>query len=560
MQARSYQTECCNAIWDYFVQGGAGNPLVAMPTGTGKSLIPPLIMERALRLYPDQRMLLLTHVKELVEQNYKTLHRIWPTAPVGIFSSGLGRKEAYAPLVFGGIASVKNSVREIGHRDILWIDEAHLLGPNESSMYRTVIDELLQINPYMRIVGLSATPFRMGQGRLTDITMDRNGKEIRPLFTDIVFDITGVSAFNRLIDEYYLSPLIPKPTQNVIDVSDVRILQNDFNQHELHEAIARQNITARALEETCDIARDRKSWIVFGAGIANCEQITDLLNRMGIGATYVHSKLDDDSRDNRIEAFKAGRFKAIVSNNILTTGFDHPAVDAIIDLRPTTSVVLHVQKYGRGTRPVYHSSFSFDQLAYLEHRKTAIEMGGKRNCIVLDFAGNTNRLGPINDPQIPKRKGKRTGEVPIKLCPECGAYNHTTARFCIDTSCGHEFIFKTKIKSSASTADIIRRDDPAFKLVDVTMVMPKIHHKAGKPDSLKLSYFSGLQMFNVWLSFESSSGLAKHKSHEWWRQHQGDQIPATTAEAFSRFRECRTAKQIKVDLSGEFPEVLEYLF
>lgn len=560
MQPRPYQTECVNAIWDYFVQGGTGNPLVAMPTGTGKSLIPPLVMERALRQFPDQRMILLTHVKELVEQNYKTLHRVWPTAPVGIFSAGLGRKEAYAPLVFGGIASVKNSIREIGHRDILWIDEAHLLGPNESSMYRTVIDDLRQINPYIRMVGLSATPFRMGQGRLTDITMDRDGKEIRPLFTDLVFDITGVQAFNRLIDEYYLSPLIPKQTQSVIDVSDVRILQNDFNQHDLHEAIARQNITERALREACEIAYDRKSWIVFGAGIRNCEQITGILNRMGIPTTYVHSKLDDDSRDNRIEAFKAGRFRAIVSNNILTTGFDHPEVDCIVDLRPTTSVVLHVQKYGRGTRPVYHPSFSFDQLAYIEHRKTAIEMGGKRNCIVLDFAGNTNRLGPINDPQIPKRKGKRTGEIPVKLCPQCGAYNHTTARFCCDSSCGYEFVFKTKIKSSASTADIIRRDDPNFATVPVTSVIPGIHKKLGKPDSLKLMYFSGLNLYNVWLSFESPSGLAKHKSHEWWRQHQGDEIPTTTKEAYDRFRSCRTARQIKVDISGKYPEVVEYLF
>lgn len=560
MQPRPYQTECVNAIWDYFVNGGKGNPLCSLPTGTGKSVIPPLLMERALRQFPDQRMLLLTHVKELVEQNYKTLHRIWPTAPVGIFSAGLGRKEAYAPLVFGGIGSVKNSVREIGHRDLLFIDEAHLLGPNESSMYRTVINELQQINPYMRIVGLSATPFRMGQGRLTDTTIGRDGNEIKPLFTDLVFDICGVQPFNRLIDEYYLSPLIPKQTQSVIDVSDVRILQNDFSQRELHASIERQNITERALQETCDIARDRKSWIVFGAGITNCEKITEILNRMGIAATYVHSKMDDDSRDNRIEAFKAGRFRAIVSNNILTTGFDHPEVDAIVDLRPTTSVVLHVQKYGRGTRPVYHPSYSFDQLAYIEHRKTAIEMGGKRNCIVLDFAGNTNRLGPINDPQIPKKKGKRTGEVPVKLCPECGAYNHTTARFCCDTACGYEFVFKTKIKANASTADIIRRDDPTFKVLPVTSVLPSIHRKAGKPDSLKLSYFSGLQLFNTWLGFESTSGLFKHKAREWWRQHQGDEIPETTAEAFSRFRTCRTASQIKVDTSGEFPEIVEYLF
>lgn len=505
-------------------------------------------MQKVLTQWPSERMILLTHVKELIEQNYRALLKVWPSAPVGIFSAGLDRKEAYAPLVLGGIASVKNNIQAIGARSVLFIDEAHLLSPNEASMYQTVIAELQSINPYkMRVVGLSATPFRMGQGMITD----------GGLFTDIVYDITGVDAFNKLIDDRYLSLLIPKQTHNVIDVSDVREMASDYNQKDLCQTIIKQNITQRALAEAYDIARHRKSWIVFGAGIENCEKITDILCTMGVGATCVHSKMSDEQRDTRIQAFKNGYFQAIVSNNILTTGFDHPQVDCIVDLRPTVSVVLHVQKYGRGTRPYFHPSYNYEQLHHLHHRIDAIAMGGKENCIVLDFAGNTMRLGPINDPRIPRKKGKGTGEVPVKLCDSCGAYNHISARFCVD--CGDMFIFKTKLKPSAETADIIRASEPTVKILPVTQCFPMLHSKPGKTPKLKLQYWSGFQMVNHWLDFEGI-GFSKHKAHDWFRQMKGDDFPLTVTEALARFKECRVPTHIKVDTSGKYPEIVEFLF
>lgn len=559
---RPYQIEAVDSLWNYFVNGGRGNPLAALPTGTGKSVLPPMFMQRALTQFPGQRMLMLTHVKELVEQNHKALLRMWPTAPVGIFSAGLDRKEAYAPIVFGSIQSVKNSIREIGHRDMLWIDEAHLLSPNDSSMYQQVISELRNINAYMPVCGLSATPFRMGQGLLTDKTYDSNGNEKDPIFTDLVFNITGVAAFNRLIDECYLSPLIPKQTHHVIDVSDVRELNGDYVQSDLADCIKRQNITRLALAEAWQIASDRKSWIVFGAGIENCETITTILNEMGVSACCVHSKMKGEDRDAYIQAFKDGRFHAIVSNNILTTGFDHPQVDCIVDLRPTTSVVLHVQKYGRGTRPFFHPSYTFDMLRHIEHRRDAMLMGGKRNCIVLDFAGNTNRLGPINDPVMPRKKGKGGGDAPVKLCPDCGGYNHTTARTCAD--CGYEFIFKTKIKSEASMAEIIRRDEvpePNIEIIEVDSMFAYLHSKAGKTDKMRVQYFSGIQSFNTWLGFEpDEKGFIKHMAREWWRQHSEGECPQSTAEALQRFPECRKTSKLKLDVSTQYPTIKEFLF
>ena len=569
---RPDQVEADQALWDYFVNGGTGNPLIAMPTGTGKSVGPPMFMRRAFQSFPNSRMVMLTHVKELVAQNEKALDLVWPGAPKGVYAAGLNRKEAYAPIVFGSIQSAKANIQAFGHRDLMFIDEAHLLSPRDNSMYQTVIDQLKVINPHLKVIGLTATPYRMGQGRLTDASWVKdpkavegaanNGKILKPaLFTDVVFDITGMKAFNRLIDEYYLSPLVPRPTDVTIDVTDCGVGANgDYIQSQLQQAIASQDITKRALIEAREVASDRKSWVVFGAGIENCERITELLRSLGISAVCVHSKMQDkEARDRYIQMFKAGQVRAIVSNNILTTGFDHPAVDCIIDLRPTVSVVLHIQKYGRGTRPYFHHSFNHEKLQYIEHRKTAIELAGKRNCIVLDFAGNTRRLGPINDVVPPKSKGPGTGEVPIKICEICGAYNHTVARIC--AGCNGEFVFKSKIKQEASTAEIIRRVETKHEIFNVTNMQTYWHQKSGKTPKIKVQYFSGMQMFNTWIGFEpNEKGLVKHKAHEWWRQHGNDPIPESTQEALDRIGECRTTSKIKVDTSQKYPEILEFLF
>lgn len=561
MQPRPYQNECCDAIWNYFAQGNRGNPFVAMPTGTGKSLIPAMIMLRALMMDPGQRMLILTHVKELVEQNYNQMLRLWPYAPAGICAASLDRRDVGAPLLFGSIQTVQNLIWQIGHRDLLFIDEGHLLSPNAASMYRTIIDMLLQINPWMRVIGLSATPFRMGQGMIIDPTYHK-GQLIQPIFTDMVYDITGLDAFNQLIDDYYLSTLVPRQTTVQIDVSDVREMSTgDYSIADLDATMRKQNIVKRALEESMELSRDRKSWIVFGAGIENVEQIATELNRIGILTCYVHSKMNQEDRDKAIKGFKAGYYRAIVSNNILTTGFDHPQVDNIIDLRPTISVVLHLQKYGRGTRPYYAPWFTFDMLQYKEYRKQAMDEGGKRNCQVLDYAGNTARLGPINDPRIPKAKGKGGGDIPVKICPhlDCNAFNHISARICC--GCGREFIFRVKIKQTASTDEIIRKSEPQIEIVQVDESLAVVHAKPGKTKKLRIQYHCGLRMFNAYLGFEpDEKGYPKHQAHNWWRKHHDSEPPINVDEAYKLFPQCRRATHLRVDTGGEWPEILDYLF
>lgn len=338
---RDYQEESLDRIWNYFASGNTGNPVVALPTGTGKSLIPAVFIERIMKIWPDQRFLLATHVKELIAQNFIELKNAWPDAPAGIYSAGLKKKQPFFPIVFGGIQSMIKNVHQFGHRDIAFVDEAHLVSQEEGSMYLTFFEMLRLINPRLKIIGLTATPYRMGQGYITD-----DG-----LFTDIIHDMTSMENFNQLIAQGYMAPLIPKRTHTELDISDVGMQKGEFIPAQLEHAVDQQRITYAGLKEMIDYGSNRKSWLIFSSGISHAEHIATMLSTFGIDCAAVHSKQKPEYNDAAITAFKNYSLRAIVCYSKLTTGFNHPGIDLIGDFRPTMSIPLHVQKLGRGTRP-----------------------------------------------------------------------------------------------------------------------------------------------------------------------------------------------------------------
>lgn len=540
---RWYQLAAENSIFEYFQSGKTGNPVLVLPTGTGKSVIVASFIKRVLQTWPNQRVMMLTHVKELIAQNASKLQAVWPTAPIGVHSAGLKSRDTLNPIIFGGVQSVSKTIEKaekdgfefagctnpFGHRDLVIIDEAHLFSPKEGTQYQYIIGELKKVNPNIKVIGLTATPYRLGQGMLTD-----DG-----FFTDICYDISGVEAFNRLISEGFLAPLIPRATTTQVDVSNVGMSAGDFNRKQLQNAVDKDEITYNALKEACELGYDRKCWMIFASGVDHCEHIAAMLETFGISATFVHSKIKAKERDRRLEDFKAGVYQAIVGFRVLTTGFDHPPIDLIIDLYPTVSPGMHVQKYGRGTRPCE----------------------GKENCLVLDFAGNTKRLGPINDPVLPRKKGKGGGggDAPVRICDTCGVYNHASARFCI--SCNTEFSFQSKLTASAGTNELIKSHVPQVEYLDVQKVIYNLHQKKNRqgvhtsPPSIKVSYFCGLQMFNEWVCLEHS-GFAGKKARDWWRQRHEEEPPPTTYEALQKTSQLRTPAKIRVHLNKKHPEIL----
>lgn len=536
---RYYQEDAVNAIHRYFTLGNEGNPILALPTGTGKSIVIAEFIRRTLCTWPNQRIIMLTHVKELISQNAEKLISIWPNAPIGVYSAGLNSRDMIMPIVFGGVQSVSKaierelqidnylppSMRHFGHRDLVIIDECHLVSDKDDTQYRYVIEQLKKINPYLKVIGLSATPYRLKHGMLT---------EEGNIFTDIAYDITGVDSFNRLIAEGYLTPLYPRPTNTVLDLSKVGMLGGEYNAKQMEAAIDTDEITYSAVKEMIEFGHDRNCWLVFTAGVKNAEHVSSMLNSFGIEAAATHSKITAKQNDEIIAAYKHGEIRALVNANKLTTGFDHPPIDLIGMLRATMSPGLWVQMLGRGTRPSPDT--------------------GKTDCLVLDFAGNTKRLGPINDPVKPRKPGKgEPGDAPVKICKVCGTYNHGSARNCI--CCDNEFTFENKLFKTASTEQLIASDLPIIEYFNVDKVIYNLHEKKDKPPSIRVIYFCGLRRFDEWVCLEHT-GLPSKRARDWWRQRHTEEPPVFTWQALQKVSELRSPKMIKVWVNKKNPEVL----
>lgn len=518
---RPYQQAAIASIYGYF-QKHKGNPLVVIPTAGGKSLVMAAFIEGVLKSWPDQRILIVTHVRELIAQNHAEMIGLWPEAPAGIYSAGLGKREAQARILFAGIQSIHCRAHEVGHTDLVLIDEAHLIPGNSSTMYRRFLDGLARINPALKVIGLTATPFRLDSGMLHE------GKNA--LFTDIAYE----APVRDLIDAGFLSPLVSKQPATRLDVSKVGTRAGDFIQRDLAAAVDQEAITRAAVSEIIEHGRDRKSWLAFCSGVEHARHVAEEFARQGIICRTIFGDTPKDERDAIIAAFKRGEIRALASMGVLTTGFNAPAVDLIALLRPTKSAGLYVQMVGRGTR-----------LA-----------PGKENCLVLDFAGNVRRHGPI-DLVRPKRPGDATaGEVPTKVCPECESIIALSSTECPD--CGHVFPAReVKIAPTAATLPVL---SPKAQWLPVHGVSYSRHDKLGGLPSLKVTYSCGLKSYSEWVCIEHQ-GYARQKAAEWWRKRApGCAVPLTVDQAIAEAARLARPSAISVRPSGRYVEISGHRF
>lgn len=531
MQLRPYQQDAIDALIEDLA-ARQGNPIVALPTGTGKSVI---IAEFVRAAFAERgnslKIIMLTHVKELIAQNFEKLLKVWSTVPAGIYSAGLNRRELQDPITYAGISSIHSQHRKLGKVDYLVIDECHLVGTNNRTMYLKFIENLKKVNPELRVIGLSATPYRLGLGCLT------NGG----IFTHYAFDLTGIEAFNKLVEDGYLAKLINRRTKCEFDVSGVKVQGGEYVQSSLQMAVDKDTITKAAVQELCVAGKDRKHWLVFASGVEHAKHIGEELARQGISNCVITGDMPDGERDAALRDWKAGKYRAAVNNNILTTGVDFPGIDLIACLRATKSTALWVQMLGRGTRP----------------------SPGKENCLVMDFAGNVKTLGPINDPTIPKPKGTGGGQPPVRECPECGTYNHISLPRCDD--CGNEFpppICQLSEKPEI-TVPIVRTQEKVIEVIAVDRVSYARHPgKNGKPDSMRVTYYCNWETFSQYICLEHG-GFAQRKAFDWLKDARTIplalpmQIAETTVQKVLENKDLlKQPTHIKVWLNQKYPEIL----
>ncbi|MDQ7730798.1 DEAD/DEAH box helicase [Halomonas sp. SpR8] len=388
-QLRSYQREAVKRVVVYF-RASSEPALVVLPTGSGKSLV---IAELA-RLARG-RVLVLAHVRELVEQNHAKYQAYGLKAD--IFSAGLKRKEASRQVVFGSVQSVVRNLDSFNDANftLLVIDESHRVSLNEDASYRQVIEHLRQHNPQLKILGLTATPYRLGQGFIYyrhHHGMVRGSEE--SFFRDCVFE----QPLRLMVKQGYLAA--PKRLDMAVEGYDFSALKPAssglFQEAELNRVVAGSRATPGIIGQIVERAHDRQGVMIFAATVAHAEEIVGYLPASQ--AALITGATPSQQRMALIDAFKARELKYLVNVAVLTTGFDAPHVDLIAILRPTESVSLYQQMIGRGLRL----------------------SPGKSDCLILDYAGNP---WDIFAPEVGEPKPDSDSEPVQVECPACGHAN-----------------------------------------------------------------------------------------------------------------------------------------
>ncbi len=495
---RPYQQQAVDAVYAYLREKD-GNPLVVSPTGSGKSCLIAQIATDAVQRW-DGRVLVLAHVQELLEQNADKIRRMAQDLNVGIYSAGLGIRDTLSNVICGGIQSCYRRAHEFGHFDLVIVDEAHCVPPDGEGMYRTLLASLKRTNPHLRLIGLTATPFRMSSGHLC-------GPE--SLFSEVCFEIS----VKELIAQGYLCPLITKAGIARVDTSGLHVRGGEYIAGEVEKLMDDHALIEAACKEIVEYTKERQSCLIFASGVQHGTHVAEMLKSLGQKVSTIFGDTLDFIREQTIADFRAGRLKYLVNVNVLTTGFDAPNIDCVAMLRPTLSPGLFYQCCGRGFR--LHPN--------------------KQNCLVLDFGGNALRHGPVDALRI-KVKSDSDGEnakAPAKECPECHTVMPAGCTQC--PGCGYQFErSQTKHEATASDEGILSGQATNRKY-RVLSVRYSVHIKRNAPPdaprTMRVEYQIGYNAFrSEWICIEHS-GYARLKAEKWWSRRSGEPVPSRVEEA-----------------------------
>ena len=502
MILRPYQEDAVNAVYHH-LRTEDDNPCVVIPTAGGKTPAMATICRDAVDKWGG-RVLILAHVKELLKQTAKHLNELLAWGKVGVYSAGLRQRDTGHPVIVAGIQSVYKKAGTLGAFDLIIIDEAHLIPPDGEGMYRTFLTNAKIVNPNVRIIGLTATPFRMSSGSIC---------EPDNILNRVCYEV-GV---RELIVQGYLCKIRSKAGRKKADISGLHVRGGEFIPLEVSDLMNTDELVNAACREIVDYTKDRKATLIFAAGVDHAKHVASVLrNSLGAEIGEVYGETLTGFRDQTIEDFKAGRLKYLVNVNVLTTGFDAPNIDCIAMLRPTLSPGLYYQMVGRGFRLCE----------------------GKDDCLVLDFGDNITTHGPIDDLKIKKGHGSGSddSEAPAKECPEC--LTIIAAGYGVCPDCGYEFPPpESQSHQASATEEAILSGEISEERHELgaANVWYEVHtkHDAADdaPKTMKVVYaVTFAKQVNEFICVEHK-GYARYKAEQWWQRRSKEPVPATAAEA-----------------------------
>lgn len=498
LKPRPYQRDSIDAL-NNALRTSEDNPCIVLPTGAGKSLVMAITLQEWFAKVPTMRVMVLAHRKELVEQNAAELQGIAPDLSVGVYAASLKRRDTLHNITFASIDSVAKRAADFPPQHVLMIDEAHRIPVRGEGKYRKFIDSMIERNSSMRVVGLTATPYRMSSGPICHRD-------------HILNHVCYEANTGDLIRDGFLSRLRTCEGDHAkLDLKGVKKTAGEYNLKDLALRVDQAEVVAEAVKHMVTTVRreQRKSVIVFCIDIEHCKHVAGELRQYGIDAPYILGSTKIKDRERLVEEFKDGRFQFLLSVNCFFEGFNAQRVDCVAMLRPTQSKGLWVQAVGRGLRL----------------------FGGKTDCLVLDYGDNIMRHGPIDMPE--------DAEVKIATCGECANVFSRAIRSC--PSCGWEIppvqreLFaaeeeRERKMHSAKAASGMLINKPRW--IDVTAVTLRLHRKAGKADSVRVEYHCGITLVKEWLLLDHGNyGSAKAQK---WLIDRGLPVYDSTAEMMEK--------------------------
>lgn len=523
LELRWYQQEAVEALLQA-LNNGHSAPYVSLPTGAGKSLVIAGFIKTVLSKWSDLHILVCAHSKELVDQNSKELKAYAPHVSFGVYSAGLNKRQL-KQVTFASVQSIWNKKQFHGRFDLIIIDECHAVSRKEDSMYHKLIANSYAQNENLRLIGLSASPYRLDSG----MVHEGDGA----MFDCLAYEAPLV----RLMDEGFLCRLTSRHGDNV-DLSGIRTTGGEYNLGQLGERMSAIELVEHHADLIMKLCAERNCWLIFCVTVEHAAQISAALKRRDVSCEYVSGDMPDEERDGKINAFRNGELRALVNCNILTTGFNVRQVDAVVMLRPTLSPGLYVQMAGRGLRT--HPS--------------------KTDCLVVDCGGNVRRHGFI-DKVEPPRKGKKTGEqqAPVKECEKCGLLVPIMTKTCPE--CGHKFeVAEREAETLHHSGAILSTEVPPVRMNVQKVMYAKHTSKSGMP-TLRVTYYCGIKSVAEYICLEHQ-GYARTKALNWWGRRVApmEPVPRTVDDALGMTDTLATPGAITVSFATKYPEIKNYHF
>lgn len=520
---RKYQEEAVNATFDYLINKD-GNPLVEMCGATGKSVVIAATCRRAIEMAPRDNILVVTHNRDLVKQNCQKLHAIAPELSIGVYSAGLSKKQTNKQITFCSIQSIWRHAFKFPSISLLLVDEAHTIPLKDMGTWRKFIADLKTANPFLRVIGYTATAYRLGQGVLTEGD--------NKLFDETCYEY-GIL---RAIEEGYICPPKNVRTELHYDTSNLKKRGGEFVEKELQAAVNIDHLNRKCIDEVMKWGAERKTWLGFCSGKDHTIAVRDILREKGKICEAILGDTPKDQRDAFIEGARNGEIDCLVNNNCLTTGTDIPNIGLIFCMRPTGSAGLWSQILMRGFR--LHES--------------------KKDFIVCDFTQNTPTHGLLDKIRPKGRVSDGTGEAPHKLCGSCMSVVAASARECPD--CGYIFEIDSSPKiTGKAVGGALLSTDLDIRTLSVKSVHYARHKKLGKPDSLKITYLVNeeIKTFPEWIFPESQN---RSRFESWWRKRSKQLPPIDVAGCLELQKTLMPPATITVRFQGKYPEILAHTF